>query len=194
MKIGIYSGTFNPIHCGHIALADFILEQKIVDEIWMIRTPQNPFKSNSSLLSDEHRAAMLAIAVAGHNGLKISNVEDDMPKPNYTINTLRKVKELYPENDFYLIIGADNWKVFDKWYKWETILSDFHLIVYPRPGYEIESFDCEQFPTVKVIDAPMYNLSSTEIREKIEAGEYPENLIPQGVLNYIIENKLYGNN
>ena len=108
MRIGVYSGTFNPVHRGHIALADYIIDKHIVDEIWMIRSPQNPLKINSALLSDEHRAAMLDIAIAGHKGLRISNIEDTLPRPNYTINTLRALREQYPSDEFHLIVGADN--------------------------------------------------------------------------------------
>lgn len=191
MKIGIYSGSYNPVHFGHVALADFIISEHLVDEIWMIRSPQNPLKQSSTLLSDEHREKMLEIAVEGHTGLKVSTIEDKLPRPNYTINTLRELKIQNPEDDFYLIVGADNWLIFDKWREWESILSDFHLIVYPRPGYEMPLVDQKKCPTVQVIDAPLYAISSTEIRQKIALGENTDNLIAPEVYKYIIENNLY---
>ena len=193
MKIGIYSGSYNPVHLGHVALADFIISKQFVDEIWMIRSPQNPLKQSSTLISDYHREKMLEIAVEGHEGLKVSTIEDNLPRPNYTINTLRELKAQNPEYDFYLIVGADNWLIFDKWREWESILSDFHLIVYPRPGYEMPLVDQKKYPTVQVIDAPLYDISSTEIRQKIALEENPDNLIAPEVYKYIIENNLYQN-
>lgn len=192
MKIGIYSGSFNPVHIGHVALADYIIRQGIVDEIWMIRSPQNPLKVSSSLLSDGHRAKMLEIAIKDHKGLRMSTIEDTLPRPNYTINTLIALKEQNPFDDFYLIIGADNWLIFDKWRDWEKILSDFHLIVYPRPGYEMPEIDTVKYPTVQYVDAPQYDISSTEIRKLISDNQSVEDLISPEVDKYIKENNLYG--
>ena len=192
MRIGVYSGTFNPVHRGHIALADYIIDKHIVDEIWMIRSPQNPLKINSALLSDEHRAAMLEIAIAGHKGLRISNIEDTLPRPNYTINTLRALREQYPSDEFHLIVGADNWLIFDQWREWKNIIQEFHLIVYPRPGYEVPSIDKERYPSVQVIDAPLYDISSTQIRNMVSLGNNVETFITPQIFIYIKENHLYG--
>lgn len=191
MRIGIYSGSFNPVHVGHISLVEYIVKQNIVDQVWLIRSPQNPLKVNSSLLSDEHRAEMLRLATKGRKGLSISTIEDNLPKPNYTINTLRALQEEFPDEEFYLIIGADNWDIFDKWKDWDIIIRDFHLIVYPRPGYEYPEIDQESFPTVQVVDAPQFDLSSTEIRDLIKEGEPITGYVDEKVEEYIIANNLY---
>lgn len=191
MRIGIYSGSFNPVHVGHISLVEYIVKQNIVDQVWLIRSPQNPLKINSSLLSDEHRAEMLRLATEGHQGLSISTIEDNLPKPNYTINTLRALQEEYPEEEFYLIIGADNWDIFDKWKDWDIIIRDFHLIVYPRPGYDYPEIDQESFPTVQLVDAPQFDLSSTEIRALIKEGEPITGYVDEKVEEYIQANNLY---
>ena len=191
MKIGVYSGSFNPVHVGHIALVDYIFDQGIVDEIWLIRSPQNPLKASATLLSDDHRAAMLELAIVGHEGLKINTIEDDLPKPNYTVNTLRALQEQHPDDEFHLIIGADNWEIFDRWREWGEIVSKFHLIVYPRPGYRYPQVDAGQYPNVQVVDAPQFDISSTEIRERYKKGESISHLVAPDVLTYINQNKLY---
>lgn len=191
MKIGVYSGSFNPVHFGHIALVDYIIAQGIVDEIWLIRSPQNPLKSSATLLSDDHRAAMLELAIVGHEGLKINTIEDHLPKPNYTVNTLRALQEQHPDDEFHLIIGADNWEIFDRWREWGEIVSTFHLIVYPRPGYRYPQVDAGQYPNVQVVDAPQFDISSTEIRERYKKGESISHLVAPDVLTYINQNKLY---
>lgn len=191
MRIGIYSGSFNPVHVGHISLVDFIIEQDTVDEIWLIRSPQNPLKASNSLLSDEHRARMLELAIQGHRGLKISTIEDNLPKPNYTINTLNELHRQFPEEEFYLIIGADNWEIFNKWKDWDKIIRDYHLIVYPRPGYEMPMVDNNQYPNVMVVNAPLFDVSSTEIRDRRSRRKTIRDLVPSEVEKYIKSNKLY---
>lgn len=191
MKVGIYSGSFNPVHIGHIALVDYIIEKGIVDEIWLIRTPQNPLKASNTLLSDDHRAMMLQLAIEGHRGLKICKIEDDLPKPNYTINTLRALQAENPDTEFHLIIGADNWDIFDKWRDWEVILSDYHLIIYPRPGSTSPVVDKEKYPNVQVVDAPQYDISSTEIRYRRAKRQTIKHLVSPNVDQYIKVYKLY---
>lgn len=191
MKVGIYSGSFNPVHIGHIALVDYIIEKGIVDEIWLIRSPQNPLKASNTLLSDDHRAMMLQLAIEGHRGLKICKIEDDLPKPNYTINTLRALQAENPDTEFHLIIGADNWDIFDKWRDWEVILSDYHLIIYPRPGSTSPVVDKEKYPNVQVVDAPQYDISSTEIRDRRAKRQTIKHLVSPNVDQYIKAYKLY---
>lgn len=191
MKIGVYSGSFNPVHVGHIALVDYIIAQGIVDEIWLIRSPQNPLKSSATLLSDNHREAMLELAIVGHEGLKINTIEDHLPKPNYSVNTLRALQKQHPDDEFHLIIGADNWEIFDRWREWTEIVSKFHLIIYPRPGYPYPEVDAVRYPNVQVVDAPQFDISSTEIRERYKKGESISHLVAPDVLTYINQNKLY---
>lgn len=191
MRIGIYSGSFNPVHCGHIALAEWLVARRWVDETWLVRSPRNPFKVNRQLLDDTERLNMLRLAVEGHEGLKISDIEDSLPQPNYTIATLRLLRERYPEHEFHLIVGGDNWAVFDKWREWETILRDFHLIVYPRPGIPLQP-DPAPYPTVRVAaGAPLWDISSTEIRYRAMTGRSVYGWVPDPVADYIKEKEFY---
>ena len=194
MKIGIYSGSFNPVHEGHIALCDYLVQEGVVDEVWLIRSPLNPLKANTAntLAPDEDRQKMLELAIEGHRGLKVCCIEDTLPKPNYTINTLQALQKLFPGEEFHLIVGMDNWLIFDRWRAYDTILNDFHLIVYPRPGYKEETIEALQNLTsqVRIVDAPQYDISSTVIREAIAKGEETK-LMNAKVLEYIKEKSLY---
>jgi len=197
MKIGIYSGSFNPVHKGHIALCDYLVKEGYVDQVWLIRSPLNPLKVDSAqtLAPDADRAAMLKIAVRGHKGLRVSTIEDDLPKPNYSINTFHTLEEKFPEHEFHLIIGADNWLVFDKWRAYDEFLTRYHLIVYPRPGYEMGEKEVlrlgsDAILNVRFVNAPLYDISSTEIRAAISEGRVPE-MLNKRVYAYIVEKKLY---
>lgn len=194
MKIGIYSGSFNPVHEGHIALCDYLVQEGVVDEVWLIRSPLNPLKVNAAdtLAPDEDRQKMLELAIAGHRGLKVCCIEDTLPKPNYTVNTLQALQKLFPGEEFHLIVGMDNWLIFDRWKAYDTILTDFHLVVYPRPGYEMAEVEALQdfVGRVRFVDAPLYDISSTEIREAITQGKKPQ-LVDEKVLTYIKAHTLY---
>ena len=170
MRIGVYSGSFNPVHKGHVALADYLVQQSLVDEVWLIRTPLNPLKAGAELMGNEERRAMLELAIEGHDGLRVSDVEDDLPLPNYTICTLRRLQELHPDKEFFLVIGTDNWQIFNQWKDWQVILRDFHVIVCPRPGYPLPE-EGVKYSTVQWVDAPMFNISSTEIRQRLKLGQ-----------------------
>ncbi len=192
MKIGIYSGSFNPVHEGHIALCDYLVQEGVMDEVWLIRSPLNPLKAANTLAPDEDRQKMLELAIEGHRGLKACCIEDTLPKPNYTINTLQALQKLFPGEEFHLIVGMDNWLIFDRWRAYDTILQDFHLIVYPRPGYETSTPASLEALTshVRIVEAPQYDISSTEIREAIAKGEETK-LMNAKVLEYIKEKALY---
>lgn len=169
MRIGVYSGSFNPVHVGHVALADYLVQQSVVDKVWLIRSPLNPLKHSEDLMSNEARADMLALAIQGHPGLEVCTVEDHLPLPNYTIRTLQTLQQQYPQHQFHLVIGADNWAIFNQWREWDVILRDFHLVVYPRPGYPMPESD-DRYPTVRFVQAPMYDISSTQIRQRLKSG------------------------
>lgn len=195
MHVGIYSGSFNPIHVGHVALCDYLVAQGVVDEVWLIRSPLNPLKAAQAetLAPDHHRQAMLMLAIEGHPGLRCCTIEDDLPRPNYSVQTLQALQRQHPDVTFHLIIGADNWLIFDRWRQYDVILRDFHLIVYPRPGYPLPPVDARQYPHVQVVDAPQHDLASTTLRQQIGQGIRPDDtqLNPR-VLAYIINNSLYG--
>lgn len=197
MRIGIYSGSFNPVHQGHVALCDYLVREGVVDEVWLIRSPLNPLKvaTADSLASDEHRAEMLRLAIEGHEGLRVCTIEDDLPRPNYSIATFHALDRQYPEHDFHLIVGADNWMIFDRWRAYDEFLTCYHLIVYPRPGYPLTDADRlrygqEATQRVQFVEAPQFDISSTQIRQAIADGRQPE-LIDARVYAYILNNSLY---
>lgn len=190
MRIGIYSGSFNPIHIGHTSLADFIVKSGLVDEVWLMVTPLNPLKVNTYIESDEHRLAMAHIASQNFDGVKVSDFEFSLPQPTYTYHTLTELKKVYPEHDFRLIIGSDNWLVFERWRNWREIISDFGLLIYPRPGYEIVDTDLPE-NIILLADAPVYDISSTQIRQCISDDVNKVNLIHDAVYSYIKQHRLF---
>ena len=133
-RIGIFGGSFNPVHLGHTALAAYICEQGMVDEVWMMVSPQNPFKQNLALLDEQHRLAMLRLAVEPYPMLQACDFECHLPRPSYTYHTLQALRAAYPEHEFSLVIGEDNWASFDRWYRGDDILRETPIIVYPREG------------------------------------------------------------
>lgn len=189
-RIGILGGSFNPVHIGHILLADYLVQFAGYDEVWLMLSPQNPLKDKSTAnATDADRLNMLSIATSRTAGLKVCDIELTMPRPSYTIDSLTRLSELYPDCKFSLIIGSDNWLIFDRWKDYATIIHDYNLTVYPRPGYPIDK-DCLP-KEVRYVDAPTFNISSTFIRDSIAAHHDMTNFLPIGVGNYITEHKLY---
>lgn len=188
MKIAIYSGSFNPIHNGHIGLAEFLLESTDIERMWLVPSPQNPLKKQSDLLPDDLRLKMAKLAVEDHPNMEVSDVEFHLPKPNYTINTLDNLHKKYPNDEFSLVIGADNMAVFDQWKDYQKILDNYSVMVYPRAGYSFA--DC-RFPEMKLVDAPFFPFSSTAIRLKLSYGLCVMNDVPEKVAEFIAERKLY---
>lgn len=190
MTIGILGGSFNPVHIGHLMLASYLSQFGGLDEVWLTLSPLNPLKVGSDeLIPDLTRLKMLEIATGDTRGLNVCDYELAMPKPSYTINTLRYLAKRYPRHSFKLIIGSDNWKIFNQWKDHESILSDFGVIVYPRPGYPIGTIYEDG---VDVVNAPTANISSTFLRKAIAKGLDMKYFLPPGVFEYIKENKLYG--
>ncbi|MDE7474686.1 MAG: nicotinate-nucleotide adenylyltransferase [Duncaniella sp.] len=190
MTIGILGGSFNPVHIGHLMLASYLSQFGGLDEVWLTLSPLNPLKVGSDeLIPDLTRLKMLEIATGDTRGLNVCDYELAMPKPSYTINTLRYLAKRYPRHSFKLIIGSDNWKIFNQWKDHESILSDFGVIVYPRPGYPVGTIYEDG---VDVVNAPTANISSTFLRKAIARGLDMKYFLPPGVFEYIKENKLYG--
>ena len=166
IKTGIFSGSFNPVHIGHLALANYLCEFEGLDEVWFMVTPHNPLKNQSDLWPDQFRLKLVESAIAGYDKFKAYDFEFTLPRPSYTVNTLEKLSLQYPDRQFHLIIGSDNWQLFNRWYKADEIIARYHLLVYPRPGYPID--DEAGFPaSVRMTNAPVFDISSTFIRESL---------------------------
>ena len=167
-RIGIYSGSFNPIHIGHLALANYLCEFEGLDEVWFLVTPHNPLKAQEGLMEDNLRLQLVKAAVAEYPRFRASDFEFHLPKPSYTIHTLEALKQKYPDMVFTLIVGADNWVCFDRWFEAKRIVDEFNLMIYPRPGYAVERESLP--PHVTLVDAPNIEVSSTFIRQAMAEG------------------------
>ena len=192
MRIGIYGGSFNPIHKGHTQLAASIVAQGLVDELWLMVSPLNPLKSGevSDIAEYEHRLKMAELATQSIKGVKVSDFERSLPLPSYTITTLGELQKAYPEHEFTLVIGADNWEQFPRWYHADEIIERYQILIYRRPGCE---FDETSLPaSVKVVDTPLFDVSSTEIRTSIAEGKPLTKWVDRKVLTYIKRHHLYG--
>lgn len=190
-QIGIFSGSFNPVHVGHLILANYMREFTYLDEVWLVVSPQNPLKqTDSNLLDDSIRLKMTELAMADFDNLKVSDVEFHLPKPSYTIDTLTKLKIENPDCEFTLIIGADNWIKFPRWKENERLVQEFKILIYPRLGNNVEIND-ELAGNVKLVYAPVVEISSTFIRESIGAGKNVRAFVPHRAYDFIEEKKLY---
>lgn len=169
LKTGIFSGSFNPIHIGHLALANYLCEYEGLDEIWFMVSPQNPLKAQTELWSDELRLQLVELSICDYPRFQVSDFEFHLPRPSYSVHTLEKLHEAYPEREFHFIIGSDNWEHFDRWYQWERIIKENRIIVYPRPGFPVNE---ENLPdSVRLVHSPVFEISSTFIREALNAGK-----------------------
>lgn len=175
IKTGIFGGSFNPVHTGHIALAQAVLRQGGLDEIWLMVSPQNPLKQQADLLDDHLRFEMAQKALEGIKGIEASDYEFRLPKPSYTWNTLCHLSQDYPDREFVLLIGGDNWAYFERWRHWKDILRQYRVIVYPRENY------------AGTIDMPLLNVSSTEIRQRVRAGEDISGMVPEGITQLVLD-------
>jgi nicotinate-nucleotide adenylyltransferase len=168
IKTGLYGGSYNPIHIGHVQLSQALLDAHLVDEMWLLVSPQNPFKVNQKLLDDDARLKLAQLAVKDIPNLTVSDYEFHLPRPSYMVNTLEHLRKDFPEREFVLIIGADNWERFPMWYKSEEILAHHQVIVYPRPGCELKNIP----ESVTIANTPLIDISSTKIRDKIYKPDY----------------------
>ena len=191
MRIGIYGGSFNPIHKGHTELAASIVQQGLVDELWLLVSPLNPLKQGetSDIVEYEHRLSMARLATEDIEGVKVSDFEKNLPLPSYTITTLGELRKAYPEHEFVLVIGADNWERFPRWYHAQEIIDTYSILIYRRPECEMDE---TLLPlSVQVVDTPLYDISSTEIRESVKKGRMPLKWVDRKVATYIRVHHLY---
>ena len=183
MRIGILGGSYNPIHNGHLAIARGMIERAIVDKVMLMVSPQNPIKSPDSLLPEDLRFQLAVKACENERGIQASNFEFSLPRPSYTWQTLCALRNAHPENEYVLLIGADNWNIFSKWYRSKDIIENFKIAIYPREGIEISPTSLP--PGVKYVSMPLHKISSTEIREKVSRGKDISAYVPRTLLKDI---------
>jgi nicotinate-nucleotide adenylyltransferase len=189
MKVGLFFGTFNPVHIGHMAIAGYLAEFADLHEVWMVVTPNNPHKATGSLLQDYHRFEMVRIAIGDYKNIKPSKIEFNLPRPSYTNKTLVHLQENYPDVQFSLIMGSDNLNTFKKWKNWEEIINHHQLYVYPRPNYD--GGELKDHKQVKLVEAPLMQISSTFIRNSIQNKKDVRFMLPESVYKYIDEMNFY---
>ncbi|MGM0624789.1 MAG: nicotinate (nicotinamide) nucleotide adenylyltransferase [Bacteroidota bacterium] len=193
MKTGLFFGTFNPVHHGHMMIANYMHEFTDLDEIWFIITPQSPFKTKSSMLEDRDRLHLVRLAIGDDYNMQASDVEFSLPKPNYTIHTLTHLREKHHSREFILIMGGDNLYDLHKWYNYEKILEDYRIYVYNRPGADIPERwkDALSQGVISLFDAPQMEISSSFIRNSIAEGKNISRFMPENVYIYIKEMHFY---
>ena len=189
MRIGLYFGSFNPVHNGHLIIANHIREVAGLDQVWLVVSPQNPFKPSATLLNEFHRLALVQLAIDDEPGLKASDIEFRLPRPSYTADTLAYLIDKYPQHEFSLIMGSDSYQNLSKWKNPEYILKHHNIYVYRRPGIEIG--EVPSHTRVKIIDAPLLQISATHIRENVKNGRSIRFLVPDKVKEEIERNGYY---
>lgn len=191
-KIGLYFGSFNPIHVGHLIIADYFSQQNLFDEVWLVVSPHNPLKDPSDLASVDHRLEMARIATADHPSLKVCDIEIKMPSPSFTVNTMKALQEQYPEVQWSVIIGEDSLVHFDKWKDYQWLMETFSFFVFPRvlSDEDRDIIKSKNFP-VQMVNAPLIEVSSTSIRQKLRSGTSIKYLVTKVVENYLSKHQLY---
>lgn len=190
MEIGLYFGSFNPIHVGHLVIANYLLEFSPIDELWFVISPQNPLKEKNSLLDDYQRLRMVELAIEDIPHLRASSIEFNLPQPSYTVNTLAHLADKYPQHTFSIIMGGDNIQNFSKWKNYQRILENYTIYVYQRPNYSIPS-EFENCPNIINVEAPLMEISSSFIRQCIKDGKNVQGYMPPASWKYLDEMNFY---
>lgn len=178
MKVGLYFGSFNPVHVGHLIIANHTVNETGLDQVWFVVSPQNPFKQSASLLNEYHRLHLIKSAIEGENNLRTSSVEFNLPKPSYTVDTLAYLREKHPEHEFSVLMGSDGFQNLNKWKNYEVLVANHHFYIYKRPGFEVtDTFGA----TLHILNAPLLEISSTHIRELIKNKKSVRFLVPDVV-------------
>lgn len=189
MKIGLFFGSFNPIHIGHMIIANIMAEHTDLQQVWFVVSPQNPLKSSKSLIHEHDRYAMVEQAISDNYHLKVSDIEFRMPKPSFTVDTLAYLSDKHPNHDFKLIIGEDNLKSFPRWKNYQVILNEYGLYIYPRPGSVFS--EIMEHPNVKLVQAPLLDISATFIRRCLKEDKSIKYMVPEAVEIFIKSHKLF---
>ena len=189
MKIGLFFGSFNPIHIGHLIIANYMATQTDLDKVWLVVSPQNPLKPKKTLVRDYDRLHLTRLGIGDNPRLQASNVEFDLPKPSYTVDTLAFLKEKYPDREFALIMGGDNLATLHLWKNYEQILANYDIYVYKRPAYELG--ERASHPRVRICEAPLLDISATYIRDCLRTGKSVRYLVPDAVWEYLETSNLY---
>lgn len=188
-RVALYGGSFNPIHLGHIAVAKSVIDQRLCDEVWLMVSPQNPLKPSANLLPEQDRLDMARMAVMGMEGVKVSDFEFNLPRPSYTWRTVQALEAACPGTSFTVLIGSDNWLVFDRWARHDVILRRYGLIVYPRSGYDVTAKMLP--PEVHLLNVPKFDYDSTTVRQLVRQGEDVSSLVPRAVAETIRARHFY---
>jgi nicotinate-nucleotide adenylyltransferase len=189
MKTGLFFGSFNPVHVGHMIIASHMVQYTDLSQVWMVVSPQNPFKQKSSLARGSDRMHLVRLAIGDHPGIVASSVEFSLPVPSFTTDTLAYLKEKYPDRTFSLIMGQDNFATLDKWKNYEYILNHHEIYIYPRPGHEAP--DTISRPGIHFLDMPTMNISSSYIRDALKSGKSVQYLVPDTVFEYLELSGMY---
>ncbi|MBN1986443.1 MAG: nicotinate-nucleotide adenylyltransferase [Prolixibacteraceae bacterium] len=189
LKVGLYFGTYNPIHIGHLAIANYMVAFTEIDQLWFVVSPHNPHKKRTNLLDDYQRLEMVHRAVDGDERFRVSNIEFNLPKPSYTIDTLAYLKDKHPDYNFKILMGSDNLENFHKWKNYETIVENYGVIVYPRPGFDKTEY--KPHPNITLANAPLMDISSTFIRKAIHDGKDVRHFLPPNTREYLEEMNFY---
>lgn len=187
MKIGLYFGSFNPIHIGHLIIGSFVANNSDVDQVWFVVSPQNPLKKSFTLLNEYHRLHLVNLAIENDPHLKASNIEFKLPRPSYTIDTLTYLHEKHPTYEFAIIIGSDSFQNLSKWKNYKQLLKNYHFYVYLRPGFEVK----DVAENIKILKAPMLEISSTQLRKSLKEDKSIRYLVPENVREEIERNSYY---
>ncbi len=189
MKIGLFFGSFNPVHIGHLIIANYMATQTDLDKVWLVVSPQNPLKPKKTLAKDYDRLHLVRLGIGDNPRLEASNVEFTLPKPSYTVDTLAFLREKYPEREFALIMGGDNLATIHLWKNYEFLLENFDIYVYKRPSVDLGDYALH--PRVRVCEAPLLDISATYIRECLRKGQSVQYLVPDAVFEYLEHNNMY---
>ena len=188
MKIGLYFGSFNPIHTGHLIIASHVVNHTDLQQVWLVVSPQNPFKQEASLLNEYHRLHLAQLAVEDDIRLRASDIEFKLPRPSYTIDTLIYLQEKYPQHEFTIVMGSDSFQNLPKWKNADLLIRNYSFVVYNRPGFEVKDTHGAQ---LHILDAPLLTISATLIRKNIQSGKSIQYLVPDKVRLYIEANHYY---